>query len=109
MSTSATSHLNSTIESLSGGLAGAKPGAARSITSWIDELKGNAKLSGIADELTKLKALLSGDHVDAAQLQKSLQSLGQHTTKAAEAAEGAAADKIKELGKLLTAAAGQLK
>ncbi len=104
-----TAHLNSTIESLSGGLTGAKPGASRSITSWIETLKGDAKLSGIASELTKLKTLLDGDHVDAAQLQKSLQSLGQHTTKSAEAAEGATAEKIKELGKLLTTAAGQLK
>ena len=109
MSTSATSHLTSTIESLSGGLTAAKPGASRSITSWIEELKGNPKLAGIAEELTRLKALLGGEHLDTAQLQKSLQALGQHTTKAAEAADGAAADKIKELGKLLTTAAGQLK
>lgn len=104
-----TAHLNSTIESLSQGLTHAKTGASRSITSWADTLKGDAKLSGIADELHKLNDLLSGSHIDSASLKKSLSTLGQHTTKAAASAEGATADKIKELGQLLTSAAGQLK
>ncbi|MBC8083290.1 MAG: hypothetical protein H7Z21_08765 [Hymenobacter sp.] len=114
MTTSASSflpHLTSTIDSLSSGLTDAKPGATRSINSWIDTLSGagDTKLSGIADELEKLKTLLSSDNLDAAHLQKSLQTLGQHTTKAAAAADGATADKIQQLGKLLTDAAGQLK
>ncbi|WP_375417164.1 hypothetical protein [uncultured Hymenobacter sp.] len=104
-----TAHLNSTIEALSKGLAQAKGGASRSITSWADTLKGDAKLAGIADELHKLHDLLSSDQIDSASLKKSLSTLGQHTTKAAAAAEGATADKIKELGQLLTTAADQLK
>lgn len=102
-------HLNSTIESLSGGLAGAKQGATRSINSWIDALSGDTNLSGIAGELEKLKTLLSSDSLDTAHLQKALHSLGQHTTKAAASAEGATAEKVKHLGQLLTEAAGQLK
>lgn len=105
------SHLNSTIESLSNGLMEAKPGATRSINSWIDALSGagDAKLSGIADELETLKTVLSSDDTDTARLQKTLQSLGQHTTKAAAAADGATADKIRQIGELLTQAAGQLR
>lgn len=102
-------HLNSTIESLSGGLVEAKHGATRSINSWIEALSADAKLAGIAGELEKLQTLLGSDHLDAAHLQKALHSLGLHTTKAAASAEGATAEKIKHLGQLLTDAASQLK
>lgn len=108
-STNSLAHLNSTIESLSGGLAGAKQGATRSINSWIDALSGDANLAGIAGELEKLQNLLGSDQLDTAHLQKALHSLGLHTTKAAASAEGATAEKIKHLGQLLTDAAGQLK
>lgn len=103
-------HLNSTIESLSGGLVEAKTGATRSINSWIETLNnsGDDELSGIADELQNLKTALGGDGLDSAPLQASLRKLGQHTTRAAATADGATADKIRQIGELLTQAADQL-
>lgn len=106
-----TAHLNSTIESLSKGLEKAKPGATRSITSWTKELNGSddESLKKIGGELEKLHDLLGKDDFTAAQLKKALTSLGKHTTAAAKKAEGSKADKIKELGQLLTDAADGLK
>ena len=106
----ANSHLSSTIESLSQGLKQAKPGATRSIHSWTKTLNesGDSSLTAIADELQKLDGLLGDKNASPAELQKSLTTLGKHTTAAAKKTDGAVADKLKQLGKLLTDAAGGL-
>ncbi len=106
----ANSHLDSTIKSLDQGLEKAKPGATRSINSWMDTLNDadDPALSKIADELESLGKLLGDKDMKPAQLKKALTSLGKHTTAAAKQAEGATADKIKQLGKQLTDAAGSL-
>lgn len=103
-------HLNSTIESLGKGLDHAKTGAVRSLNSWIDALGSSkeAGLTAIADELKQLEAALGEKEIDSAKLKKALSALGKHTTAAAKGAEGATADKVTQLGKLLTEAAGQL-
>lgn len=103
-------HLTSTIESLSKGLTHAKAGATRSIHSWVETLNGSKApaLHKLAGELKELDTLLSGDNLSAPALKKALASIGQHTTAAASSAEGATADKIKQIGKLLTDAAGSL-
>lgn len=108
--TSATTHLASTIESLSQGLTHAKGGATRSIHSWVETLTASKApaLHTLANELKQLDTLLSGDKASGPQLQKALASIGQHTTAAASSAEGATADKIKQLGQLLTEAAASL-
>ena len=102
-------HLTSTIESLSQGLEYAKPGATRSLHSWIETLNAASTpaLHTLATELKHLEELLSGE-ATGPQLQKALHSIGQHTTAAARGAEGATADKIKQLGKLLTDAGASL-
>ena len=104
------SHLNSTIESLSQGLAHAKPGATRSLHSWMETLNAASTpaLHTLAKELKHLEELLSGDKTTGPELQKALHSIGQHTTAAARGAEGATGDKIKQLGKLLTDAGASL-
>lgn len=104
------SHLNSTIESLSKGLEHAKPGATRSLHSWIETLNAASTpaLHTLATELKHLEELLSGGQATGPQLQKALHAIGQHTTAAARGAEGATADKIKQLGKLLTDAGASL-
>lgn len=66
-------------------------------------------MHALATELTQLDKLLSGDKISGPEVRKALASIGQHTTTSASSAEGAAADKIKQLGKLLTAAAASLK
>lgn len=109
--TTATTHLNSTIESLSHGLSHAKAGATRSIHSWVETLNASKApaLHTLATELTQLDQLLSGGNASGPAVQKALASIGQHTTAAAASAEGATADKIKQLGKALTDAAASLK
>ena len=103
-------HLDSTIHSLDQGLTHAKTGAVRSINSWVETLSGAGEpaLSTLADELKHLEELLASDKATGPQLKKALTSLGKHTTAAAASAEGASADKIKQIGKLLTDAAGSI-
>ncbi len=103
-------HLDSTIDSLGKGLDKAKTGASRSIGSWIDALNDSdtPALGKIADELEKLKELLGQKEIDSAKVKKAMTSLGKHTTTAAKQAEGATAEKIKELGQQLTDAAESL-
>lgn len=109
--TASTTHLNSTIESLSKGLSHAKTGATRSIHSWVETLNASKApaLHALAKELQQLDQLLSGDNASGPEIQKALASIGQHTTASAASAEGATADKIKQLGQLLTEAAASLK
>jgi len=108
--TTATAHLTSTIESLSKGLTHAKAGASRSIHSWVETLNGSKApaLHKLASELKQLDTLLSSDEPSGPALKKALASIGQHTTAAASSAEGATADKIKQIGKMLTDAAAGL-
>ncbi|OGX82127.1 hypothetical protein BEN49_02975 [Hymenobacter coccineus] len=108
--TTANTHLTSTIESLSKGLTHAKAGASRSIHSWVETLNASKApaLHTLAGELKQLDTLLSGDKVSGPALKKALASIGQHTTASASSADGATADKIKQIGKLLTEAAASL-
>lgn len=103
-------HLSSTIESLGQGLEHAKTGAVRSLHSWGTALGSSDEpgLKAIADELNQLETVLGESDINGPKLKKALQALGKHTTAAASGAEGATADKIKELGKLLTEAAGKM-
>lgn len=82
----------------------------RSINSWVETLSGAGEpaLSTLADELKHLEELLASDKATGPQLKKALTSLGKHTTAAAASAEGASVDKIKQIGKLLTEAAGSI-
>lgn len=101
-------HLDSTIRSLSGGAQEARQGATRSINSWLEALDGGS-YGPLTRDLQHLKAALEDESPDAAKISQTLRQLGEHTTKAAAKAEGATVEKLQELGKLLTEAAGQLK
>ena len=103
-------HLDSTIDSLSKGLDKAKTGASRSLSSWSEAL-GDSDVPGLqklAEELDDLQDLLGEKEINSAKVKKALTSIGKHTTAAAKQAEGATADKIKELGQQLTEAANSL-
>ena len=74
-------------------------GVSGVINKWIDTLEDHKSLKTIASNLHKLKeALESKDFKKVATL---LETLGEQTTKAADAEEGAEATKIKHLGKVL--------
>ena len=104
-----TSQLDATINALKGGLAAAAGAAGPNIAGWIKTLHGNAQLSGISSELQKLHDALQSGASDTGALATSLHTLGEHTTKAADAATPDAQDKLRQLGQALSAAAGQLK
>ncbi|MBC8109804.1 MAG: hypothetical protein H7Y04_01950 [Verrucomicrobia bacterium] len=109
--TTATQKLDATIDALEGGLKEAAPVAASNIEEWITSLKdaGTPALTAIATELQNLKSLLSSGNLDGDKISKSLKTLGEHTTKAADNASNGAGEKVRELGKGLTQAANSLK
>ena len=109
---SSTAQLDATIQALQGGdLAGLAPQAGQNIQSWISTLQSsnNGQLSGIASELERLNDALSGGSPDATQVQQSLRTLGEHTTRAAESADPGSQDKVRQLGQALSSAASQLR
>jgi hypothetical protein len=109
---SGTAQLDATIQALQGGnLAGLAPQAGANIQSWISTLQNsnNGQLSGIASELERLNDALSGSSPDTTQIQQSLRTLGEHTTRAAESADPGAQDKVRQLGQALSSAASQIR
>ena len=104
-----TSQLDATINALQGGLAAAAGAAGPNIAGWIKTLQGNQQLSGISSELQNLHDALGSGASDTGALATSLKTLGEHTTKAADAATPDAQDKLRQLGQALSSAASQLK
>jgi len=104
---SPTSQLDATLNALQGGLAGAAGAASGNIQGWITTLQGNPQLAGISSELQKLNDAISSG--DSSSISSSLQTLGEHTTKAASSASPDAKDKLMQLGQTLSSAASQLK
>ncbi|MET4075467.1 hypothetical protein [Hymenobacter sp. UYCo722] len=108
-SSAGTSQLDATINALQGGLSAAAGAAGPNIAGWIKTLQGNQQLSGISSELQNLHDALSSGSSDTGALAKSLSTLGEHTTKVADAATPDAQDKLRQLGQALSSAASQLK
>lgn len=102
-----TSQLDATINALQGGLTSAAGAASSNISSWIQTLQGNPQLSGISSELQKLDDAISSG--DSSTIASSLDTLGQHTTRAASSATPESQDKLMQLGQALSSAASQLK
>ena len=104
-----TSQLDATLNALQGGLAAAAGAAGPNIAGWIKTLQGNPQLAGISSELQNLHDSLQSGASDTGALARSLSTLGEHTTKVAEAATPDAQDKLRQLGQALSSAASQLK
>lgn len=105
------SELDSTIDALGGNLTSIKPESAVDVIStWRRSLShsSNEELKSIADELGELKDELTSGSLDGKKIGKLLKSLGKNTTAAARDADAQYADKIKQLGQLLTKAGGAL-
>lgn len=103
------SQLDATLQALSGGLTSAAPAAAGNIDSWISTLNGagSPALTAISSELENLKSAISSG--DGSQIGRSLQTLGEHTTKAAASATPDAQAKLQQLGQTLSSAATSLR
>ncbi|HEX8507613.1 MAG TPA: hypothetical protein VF630_19780 [Hymenobacter sp.] len=107
--TQGTSQLDATLNALQGGLANAAGAAGPNIAGWIKTLQGNPQFSGISSELQNLHDALGSGASDTGALAQSLNTLGEHTTKAADSATPDAQAKLRELGQALSSAAGQLR
>ena len=103
------SQLDITLGALRGGLPNAAGIAGENIAGWIKTLQGTPQLASIATELQKLHDLLRSGAAEASTLAQSLGTLGEQTTKAAASATPDAQDKLRELGEVLSTAAGQLR
>jgi hypothetical protein len=108
-SSQGTSQLDTTLNALQGGLANAAGVAGPNIAGWIKTLQGNQQFSGITSELQNLHDALGSGASDTGALARSLSTLGEHTSRAAESATPDAQDKLRQLGQALSSAAGQLK
>ena len=108
-SSQGTSQLDATLHARQGGLAAAAGAAGPNLAGWIKTLQGHQPLSGISSELQNLHDALSSGASDTGALAGSLRTLGEHTTKAADAATPDAQDKLRQLGQALSTAASQLK
>ena len=108
-SSQGTSQLDATLNALQGGLAAAAGAAGPNIAGWIKTLQGVPQLSGISSELQTLHNALTSGATDTHALANSLNTLGEHTTKAAASATPDAQDKLRQLGQALSSAAGQLR
>lgn len=102
---SAGSSLDATIEALKGSLPNLGP-AASQLDSWLRLLDGTGPgaQGAIVEELTNLKHYIGRQ--DSANISHSLQTLGQLTTKAADAVtDEEISGKLRRLGEALTALA----
>ncbi|WBO83009.1 hypothetical protein [Hymenobacter yonginensis] len=108
-SSTGTTQLDATLQALGGGLSAAAPAAGGNIDSWIFTLNGagSPELSAIASELENLKSAIGSG--DGSQISQSLQTLGEHTTKAAASATPDAQAKLQQLSQTLSSAATSLK
>jgi hypothetical protein len=99
--------IDSTIAALQQGLTAIPTDQAIAvIDSWQQQLQGN----DLAEDLGELKAALtSGTTSKGMSLAEILADIGSDTTEAAATADPAAAEKVKQLGELLSQAASSLK
>ncbi len=104
-------HIEPTIKALQGGLTelGVAKGV-KNIDSWMEALE-SADFRGaktIHENLAKLKKHLESGELDGKAIGGLLHTLGTETVHAAAHAEGHQAEKIKQIGELLTTSGGDL-
>lgn len=90
------------------GLGEMKPDAAvKQIEYWEGELKGVdvSGVKGLLHDLDALKKALQTDEIDGEKVQKLVEKLGGETTRIGGRVDGAAAEKLKEVGGKLEQAA----
>ena len=102
-----TQHIESTSELIDKHVKDATTtGVSNSISSWIKTLESHSEFKGIANDLENLKTAISEKNGN--QIVSLMTKLGTETTNAAEKADDGDAQKIKMLGKALTAGAKAL-
>lgn len=103
---SATHLLDTTLETLQGGLNKITDAATANLTAWADTLQGNDDLSAVATELKKLQDAIAQNHHGT--IADSLSTLSQLTAAAAVKATPDSQSKLYQLSDLLKQAAGQV-
>lgn len=103
---SATQLLDTTLETLQGGLNRITDAATTNLAGWADTLQGNGDLADIAAELKKLQDAIAQNHHGT--IADSLSTLSQQTAHAAVKATPDSQSKLYQLSNLLKQAAGQV-
>ena len=100
---------DATLKALKAGVPGMTAKAAvKNIEGWEAELE-KVEVSGVKTllkDLESLKKHLQKDEIDGAAVSKLMVKLGKETVTIAGRVDGKGADKIKDIGEALTAAAG---
>lgn len=106
-----TALLETTITAAEGGLTNVPAATALGvIRQWQTTLRGqnNPALTQIADDLGTLEQQLQANPINAKDVGGTLTKLGEQTTTAAASAQGAAGERVRRLGTLLSQAGSQL-
>lgn len=108
MSTASTTELDQTIAALQGGLTSVPPETAVSVISSFEQQAQGLGASELASGLTNLKQLLTSGNASGAEIGQALSQLGSQTSAIASGADPAFADKLQQLGELLSSAGQSL-
>ena len=104
--TSPTSQLDATLDTLKNGLLKITDEAKAAVGDWVTTLQGNADLAPIAAELQKLQDAIAQNHHGA--ISDSLSTLSEQTKAAAVKATPDSQSRLYQLSDVLKQAAGQV-
>lgn len=108
MPTTSTTELDQTIAALQGGLTSVPPETAVSVIGSFEQQAQGLGASELASSLSNLKQLLTSGNASAQELSQALSQLGSQTSVIASGAEPDVANKLQQLGELLSSAGQSL-
>ncbi|HEY9909548.1 MAG TPA: hypothetical protein V6D18_18310 [Thermosynechococcaceae cyanobacterium] len=108
MTTTSTSDLDQVISALKGGLASVPADTAVQVIGNFEQQVRGSGATEIADNLAKLKALLTSGNGSQQDFSQVFTQLGAQASSAASGADSAVASKLQELGQLLSGAGQSL-
>lgn len=107
MATSSTD-IDQVISALKGGLTSVPPETAVQVIDGFEQQVRGLGATEIADNLAKLKGLLTSGNGSPQEISQTLSQLGSQTSASASGADGATSGKLQELGQLLSGAGQSL-
>lgn len=108
MATSSATDIDQVISALKGGLTSVPPATAVQVIDSFEQQVRGLGATEIADNLTKLKGLLTSGSASPQDLSQTLSQLGSQTSASAGGADPALTSKLQELGQLLSGAGQSL-
>lgn len=108
MATSSATDIDQVISALKGGLSSLPADTAVQVIDGFEQQVGSLGATEIADNLVKLKSLLTSKSGSPQEISQTLSVLGLQTSAAASGADAALSGKLQELGQLLSSAGQSL-